>query len=300
MRWFHAATACRADRHLRACVDGLRRNRGVHHAKTVLCMVTVVLSTVACSGMSDSQDKVAIRPSQSTTSTEASYTSSDRDIDIAADPNEMSFSELNDGPGVLHLDVSKLLEEAGAMDLLENYIINVPPTAAFITFYETTRAGVATSHTRIGNDAAGEALREFERRLLIWAKDAALLLEPDKGSDVLHESFFESLEECGRSSPWPQVELFVMDRGRGTDMTPDRIQPTFGMSYFEYQQLRHRCARHAATYPTLDENVRDELLAPQRAHYARVILDKLDNETPLVQVPPEYLAEIDELRRDGW
>ena len=31
--------------------------------------------------------------------------------------------------------------------------------------------------------------------------------------------------------------------------------------------------------------MRDELLAPQRAHYARVILDRLDNVLPIVEVP---------------
>ena len=212
----------------------------------------------------------------------------------------MSFSELNNGPGVLELDVSKLLQEVGVMDLLERYIINIPRTAAFVAFYDTGRAGVATSHIHAAAEPGSEVIREFERRLLVWANHATLLLASDFDSEVLHDAFFGVLEQCGRDSPWPQVELFVMDRGQGTDMTPDRIEPTFGLSYYEFQQLRHRCARRAATYPTLDSATRDELLAPQRDHYAKVILDRLDNELPLVEVPVRYQDEIDELRRDGW
>ena len=120
------------------------------------------------------------------------------------------------------------------------------------------------------------------------------------GAAVLHEAFYGVLEQCGRASAWPDVELFVMGGGRGYDVEPHLIEPTFGLTYFEYQQLRHQCARYAATYPTLDPVVRDKLLAPQRGHYAQAILDSLDNELPLVEVPPRYQDEIDDLRANGW
>ena len=68
------------------------------------------------------------------------------------------------------------------------------------------------------------------------------------------------------------------------------------MSYFEYMQLLHECGKFAATYPTLDEAVRDQLLAAQRAHYAQAVLAGLD-EVPAVEIPAEYRGEIYELRR---
>ena len=53
------------------------------------------------------------------------------------------------------------------------------------------------------------------------------------------------------------------------------------------------------TYPSLDEALRDELLAPQRAHYARAVLEGLAA-NPHVDVPERYRAEMDELRAGGW
>ncbi len=78
------------------------------------------------------------------------------------------------------------------------------------------------------------------------------------------------------------------------------LDPELGISLYEYRELLHVCGRYAATYPTLDPAVRDDLLAPQRAYFAREILDRLDNELPLVEVPPEYQDEVDELRANGW
>ena len=129
---------------------------------------------------------------------------------------------------------------------------------------------------------------------------------PNDGTDsgtepgVLRDGFFEALERCARDSPWPGVELFVMGDGFAGDYLGQFVERDFGISYFEYRELLHVCGRYAATYPTLDPAVRGELLAPQRAHFARVILDRLDNEMPRVEIPERYQAEIDELRANGW
>ena len=117
---------------------------------------------------------------------------------------------------------------------------------------------------------------------------------------VLHEAFFSVLVQCGRESPWPKVELFVMGQGFAGDYLPHLVERDFDISHFEYYELLHVCGRYAATYPTLDPEVRDGLLAPQRARYAEVILDVLDNLLPAVEVPVEYQAEVDDLRQNGW
>ena len=114
----------------------------------------------------------------------------------------------------------------------------------------------------------------------------------------LHDAFFEALEDCGRDSPWPDVELFEMSNGQGFDIWPDLIE-SFGMSYYEFQLLKHQCSRYAATYPSLDESTRDELLAPQRAHYARFVIDG-STDPPAVSVPGRYRDEWNELVETGW
>ena len=142
-------------------------------------------------------------------------------------------------------------------------------------------------------------MHDFERAVLHAVDGAALnRLQLAHEPVRLHDAFFEVFEQCGRESPWPQVKM-AERKGTGAGDVLFR-DPALGISDYEYRELLHVCGRYAATYPTLDPETRDELLAPQRAHYAMVILDRLDNELPLVEVPPEYQAEVDELRASGW
>ena len=201
--------------------------------------------------------------------------------EVTRDPRELSPSELFEGPGVLELGVSKLLREVGVLELLEGYIINVPPTASFISIFETTKAWLASSYYNADTSAEAEVLDRFEGAVLSAASFAYDSVPPSSGSQVLHDAFFAVLEDCGRGSRWPEGELF-------------------GLSYYEYQQLKHECARLAASYPTLDEAVRDELLKPQREHYARAVIEELSTANPPVEVPARYRDELDELLANGW
>lgn len=221
-------------------------------------------------------------------------------FDPEDDPRHLSFSSLNDGPGTQQLGASMLLRKVGVMELLESYIINVPPSARFVAGWDANKASVSNFYRFADADADGEVMDYFESSMLRFADYAMGTLPYAVFSQPLHDAFFEVLEACGRASAWPEVELFVLYQGQGGDIDPFLIEPTFGLTYFEYQQLRHQCARYAATYPTMDPVVRDKRLKAQREHYAQVILDRLDSELPPVEVPARYQAEIDELRRNGW
>ena len=221
-------------------------------------------------------------------------------VDTADDPRDFSIEEINDGPATQQLGAAKLLRDNGVIGLLEDYIINVPPSAESIARWDLTKSWVANLYRNDGAEPAQQAVGDFENRMLSSALGSLDLLAQRMGSQRLHDAFFGVLEACSRASAWPEVELFVMGEGRGYDIEPHLIEPMFGLTYFEYQQLRHQCARYAATYPTLDPEERDRLLAPQREHFARVILDRLDNELPRVEVPDRYQAEIDDLRANGW
>ena len=211
----------------------------------------------------------------------------------------MDRAKLRDSDDAQYLGVARLLREVGVFELLGSYIVNVPAGAYFLPNFELQAAVSAAWITRDDADDAARVVRDFERRVLIAADGTALnRLPPPADFDILHDVFFEALEQCGRDSPWPDVKLFNKKGNGAGDVL--HISADHGISFFEYKELLHVCGRYAAPYPTLDEAVRDELLAPQRAHFACEILFLLDNRGPLVEVPPRYQDELDGLRRDGW
>ena len=282
---------------LRAHGGGSLRRRG----RLVTCrsvggcwvgVVLLVVSLCGCSGSQPEQGAQQVVPGDLVQDSEEA-------AGAAGDPRELSITELNEGPGVLELGASKLLAEVGVLELLDGYIINVPPTAAFISNFERAKSMQASHYINADAGAEGEILHAFENEVLYHAGAATSSIPESGGSRVLHDMFFGALEECGRASRWPEVELFVLHEGRGYDVLPDIVEPTLGLSYYEYQQLKHQCARYAATYPGLDETVRDEFLGPQRQHYAHAVVEGLAA-NPHIEVPERYRGEFDELLREGW
>ena len=266
----------------------------------VLSCSTAVLELWGCSGAPIQGGGDGVSVPSADDSGEIVQPDSEPSSTTVKDLRELSRIELSEGPGAQGLSVSKLLREFGVIRLLESCLIDIPPAADFLFRFELFAASSANRHFYADADAAGDAMFAFESRMRHSARAAAESLPGIAGSSVLDDAFFEVFERCGRESAWSDVDLFEVHNGRKFDVLPERIEPEFGVSQFEYLQLRHECARYAATYPTLDPAVRDELLAPQRAHYARVILDRLDNVLPVVEVPPEYQTEVDELRKNGW
>ena len=210
---------------------------------------------------------------------------------------ELSWREVHDEE-VLELGVSKYFSEVGVMELLKNYLVNVPPTAEFISRFEITNSSAARRH--LYSEAAAKPVLQnsFETVVLSQALSAVGSLTQSSGPQVLHDEFFQAFEECGRDSRWPDVELFELSNGKGYDLVPEVIEHNHEISYYEYQLLKHECARYAATYPNLDKSIRDELLAPQREHYARVVVDGILNQG--IIVPKIYRDEWNELVKSGW
>lgn len=261
-----------------------------------------VLLFYGCSGSNESVDTTLSSPradmsfSQDFIAEQVADASAESEANLGNLHNNRVFAV----PGVLELSGVKLLQDVGAVEFVKTYIANFPTSAQFLTFWEVARIRTAMDYLHDGEDVSGTVLADFEFGVLRTAKRAGSSLPQIDGSQVLHDAFFEAMEECGRSSAWPGVELFVMHQGVAGEMPDVMIEPTFGLSYLEFVELRHGCARYAATYPTLDPFLRDELLAPQRAHYADAILDWIDNSLPAVEIPIRYRDEIDELRVHGW
>lgn len=232
----------------------------------------------------------------------------------------LNFSEVHQGAGHEYLGAARLFREVDLFDFLGDYVINIPPGAEFLSGKELDTAMSENWRSERANGTASAAVSAFRHRVLIAAYGASSELwhdyverrrseTVDETGDgtagptelgVLQATFFEALEQCGRNSPWPEVELFVMGDGYAGDYPPNFIEHDSDISAFEYRELLHVCGRYAATYPTLNSERRDELLAPQRARYAQTILDLLDRLLPVVEVPPEYQVEVDELRANGW
>ena len=277
----------------------LGSDRARRAAAAGVLAATAVL-VVGCSGSQHlSGNPDAQQATQPTAVDGVSAQGTAEESEVPRELRELSLTELNDGRGVLVLGVSKLLEDVGVLELLESYIINIPPTAEFLSDFELAKAQLASHYMNLDAGDAGDIVGRFEAEVLYQTLAAGSSLTEDRASAVLHDAFFEALADCGRNSRWPDVELFVIGDGRGYDMHPDFIEPTFAMSHYEFQTLKHECARHAATYPSLDEALRDELLAPQRKHYGQAVLEGLaDN--PAVEVPARYRAELNELKASGW
>lgn len=282
-------------------VQRLARDRAARcWSAAVLMLAGVVLSGSCADG---SQDERLAEAQQRLDAVASGGAVSDdlAGTGAAEDPRLLSPAELLSGSDTLHLGGSRMVREVGVFEFLESYIINVPPTAGFVPLLEVTKSRVATSFLYADSGKEGDQRHAFERRVLGDA-DGALLNGLPASSDpqVLHDAFFDALEECGRASPWPDAQLFQTTQGRAHDYWPDYVERDFGLSYWEYKELIHECARYAATYPSLDPELRDELLAPQRAHLAREVLDGIDNGLPRVEVPAVYQAEVDDLRANGW
>ncbi len=286
---------------LRRADPGPMCRRVGHHWLAFVLIVAGVLLSGGCSGESLSEELVEAQQRLRTVASGSAAGQELGVIDDAVDPRELSHFELLNGRNTLRLGGSRLARAVGVLEFLENYIINVPPTAEFISLHEVGTSRVATNFLYADSGTEGDQRRAFERRVLGDAGGALLNgLPASSDPQLLHDAFFEAFEECGQQSPWPGAQLFETTYGRTHDYWPDHVERDFGLSYWEYKELIHECARYAANYPTLDAAVRDELLAPQRAHFAQEVLDGIDNGLPTVEVPPEYQDEVDDLRANGW
>ncbi len=197
----------------------------------------------------------------------------------------------------------------GILRFLEDYIVDMPARAHFIVpAVELSRLSIANRELVDADAAEDEGVLRFELAVLAGAHEALHYLPDD---DRLAEAFFGALAECGRRVGGSDVKFFEFGEDYeyamesllfddNTKLDPGGVDSVFGMSYYDYTELLYECARYAVTYPTLDPEMRDELLAPQRAHFAEVILDRLDDADSPVSEPDRYQAELDDLRTNGW
>lgn len=133
----------------------------------------------------------------------------------------------------------------------------------------------------------------FESNLaaVYWGAFDELPTELGSGG-LLDQAFEEAMDRCAAESGWPGVTLYGVSQSE-----VDAFGEQFGLTLDGFLDLRHECAREAASYPTLDPALRDELLGRIREHYRAAVHEYLrefpDAEVPLVDHPggPRPLAE---------
>lgn len=233
------------------------------------------------------------------------------------DPRELSRAGLfESGPARQQLSGFKFLRENDVFEYLESYVIDVPPAASFVpgTGLNMTISGLL--HDLETGDSDNAQVLRFEIEVLHEALHEALGAIEDRMRSTpssqrlgtLDEAFFDALEACGHDAAGPDMQLFVLRDGIAWDpqydgvIVQNALQRDYihGLSYYEYLELLHNCARQAATYPTLDPAARDELLNPQRTHYATAILRYIEDQIPPAEIPESYREEIEDLRENGW
>ena len=124
----------------------------------------------------------------------------------------------------------------------------------------------------------------FEFLVGLKMLEASESLPPDvaSASSVLHEAEEAALDDCAADAGYPGVQLYDVSQQMG-----EQYERNYGLTLEMFLDLRHECSQRAATYPTLDPQVRDELLAKEMAHYMKAVKDWMAANPELV-VPIEY------------
>lgn len=123
-------------------------------------------------------------------------------------------------------------------------------------------------------DRAGAQL-ELALKLLLLDADKTREGDIARDSGLMHSAYVASLEECainnGITSAEELMRLSDEDHPSVTTEEYDQFAESLGFSRDELLDLRRSCSRHAATLPSLEADVRDDLFRQLRQHYLGAI-----------------------------
>lgn len=188
------------------------------------------------------------------------------------------FSEVPADPDRRYTD-----DELGLPSLIDSVVFNTP---VYIRF-RTAEEAVAFDTRRDERIAALEPGHErerlaFEREIEDAVYSAYGFLPSDLGAGGLLElAFVESMRECAADAGYPDINPMGASEDERAHYAAE-----FGLSSNAFYDLRHECARWAASYPTLDSELRDEMLNRVRKHYLQAVHDHL-RDYDIAEVPVE-------------
>ena len=185
-------------------------------------------------------------------------------------------------------------EEIGLDELLDNQMLSgVLSYARYRTIEESDRA--RPDPTQGSGHERERALFEQDVRIVMLFV-AGDTLPPDVAleSGVLYDAETDAMDECAADAGWPGVQLYDVSND-----VVEQYERDYGLTLEMFLDLRHECAKYAATYPTLDPAYRDELLAKRRAHYETAVREFIAANPDLV-VPIEYHEGANQPMEDYW
>lgn len=170
-------------------------------------------------------------------------------------------------------------EELGIDDLIDEEIVPFETRYRDLAEWEISY----DERQRYLEDEATGHERErlyFERNVEWLLSSEYETLPSDLGhGGILERAFANAMSQCAEKAGWPELEFNVSS-------TADIhiALRAIGLTHDEFLDLRHECAKQAASYPTLDPAVRDELLGRLREHYRLAVYEYL-REFPDAEVP---------------
>ena len=175
-------------------------------------------------------------------------------------------------------------EELGLYEPIDEIIFYRPYYSQFRTFDDYFDLFSARRDT-ISTEVSGH---ERERlRFEVNVEDALSRAYNDLPTDLgrgglLEQAYDEWMAKCAAEAGFSDVVL--------ADEIEEELQHyerEFGLSADEFYDLRHSCARRAASYPMLDPEVRDELLGRMRRHYLHAAHEFI-RLSGIVEIPVEH------------
>lgn len=170
-------------------------------------------------------------------------------------------------------------EELGIEELFEELI--VPRYARFRSPQDASDYNSAKERYLLEEAVGHERERlYFEHNLtsVYWRAHDELPAELGSGG-TLDRAYEETMDQCAAAAGWPGVTLYGVSQ---SDV--DAFGEQFGLTLDDFLDLRHECAKEAASYPTLDPAVRDALLDRLREHYRAAVHEFL-RENPHLEIP---------------
>ena len=178
-------------------------------------------------------------------------------------------------------------QQLGIESVIEEYFHVMAPVDARFSSASDRREYHAERNRYFNHDAIGHERERlhFERNLMLVLDAAYDELPSDLGfGGLLDQAFEDAMLECAASFGASDLQLV-----RAWESNVSRSMELYGITREQFRELRHECAKQAATFPTLDPAVRDELLGRLKEHYRAAVHEYLrefpDAEVPLVDHP---------------
>ena len=175
-------------------------------------------------------------------------------------------------------------EELGLYGLIDNVIFSTPFYVRFRVADDALNSSLARDQ-RIADVAVGHERERlaFERDIEDVVRSAYGFLPSDLGvGGALEMAFVEAMESCAAEAGYPAINpMGAPEEERA------RYQAEFGLTSDAFYDLRHDCAIRAAAYPTLEPDVRDEMIERIRTHYLQAVHEYL-RQPDVAEIPIEH------------